>query len=58
MKSFNIKQIFSCVVMGISVTFMGLLLIPIGIFVVLLNIVWALADKLLAWLKKGKKDIR
>jgi len=37
-------------------TFIGLLLIPIGILVVIIHFIWTFADRIICWCEKGEKD--
>ena len=50
------KTVFRYAVLGISLTFIGLLLIPIGILAILIHFIWALADHIVCWCEKGEKD--
>ena len=47
---------FEYAVLGISLTFIGLLLIPIGILVVIIHFIWTFADHIICWCEKGEKD--
>lgn len=51
------KTVFRYAVLGISLTFIGLLLIPIGILVVIIHFIWTFADRIFAGVKKEKKMI-
>ena len=50
------KSVFRYAVLGISLTFIGLLLIPIGILVTLIYFIWSITDRIIYWCEKGEKD--
>lgn len=55
-RSKKIKTIFRYAVLGISLAFIGLLLIPIGILAILIHFIWTITDLIIRWCEKGEKD--
>lgn len=58
MKMTNIRKIFTYFVLGISISFIGILLIPLGILVLLISFIWTNTDKIIRLLgsKPGERS--
>lgn len=55
-RSKKFKTVFRYAVLGISLTFIGLLLIPIGILAILIHFIWTISDCIISWSEKGEKN--
>ena len=51
-------RIFEYMILGIGMLFIGLLLIPVGVLVMLVTVVWRATDKLIRFLEKRENGIR
>ncbi|RGM19416.1 hypothetical protein DXC23_06720 [Eubacterium sp. OM08-24] len=52
----KIKIYFRYAVLGISLAFICLLLIPIGILATLIYLIWSVTDRIIYWCEKGERD--
>lgn len=55
-KNRRIKTYFAYVVMGIGGIITGLLLIPTGIFAIIIYTIWAIINRIVCWCDKGDKN--
>ena len=51
-------RIFEYMILGIGMLFIGLLLIPAGVLVMLVTVVWRATDSLIRFLEKREDGIR